>query len=59
MFHLSIRVAWHDNRWNGPVCQSSTGNPLCASLERIREEMNPEAKKRFRQPSHDSHGRHL
>jgi hypothetical protein len=42
MFHLSLRVAWHDNRWNGSVCQSPTSNVFCASLERIREEKNPE-----------------
>jgi hypothetical protein len=38
MFHLSLRVAWHDNRWNGTVCRSPAGNAFCASLDRIRQE---------------------
>lgn len=41
MFHLSLRVAWHDNRWNGTVCRSPAGNAFCASLDRIRQEKEP------------------
>ena len=26
MFHLNVRVAWHDNRWNGTVCNDPLGN---------------------------------
>lgn len=26
MFHLSLRVAWHDNRWSGTVCSLPMGN---------------------------------
>lgn len=49
MFHLSVRVAWHDNRWNGTVCRSPTGNAFCASLDRIREEKQPD----LEQPLHE------
>jgi len=42
MFHLSLRVAWHDNCWNGTVCRSPAGNAFCASLDRIRQEKQPE-----------------
>jgi ATP-dependent exoDNAse (exonuclease V) alpha subunit len=47
MFHLSLRVAWHDKRWNGFVCQSPSGNAFCASLDRIRQEKNPETEQRL------------
>lgn len=35
--HLTIRVAWHDSRWNGSVCVQPTLNSFCAILDRIRE----------------------
>jgi ATP-dependent exoDNAse (exonuclease V) alpha subunit len=47
MFHLSLRVAWHDNRWNGSVCQSPSGNAFCAALDRIRQEKEPETEQRL------------
>jgi hypothetical protein len=36
--HLSVRVAWHDNRWNGTVCLAPSKNSFCVSLDRIRAE---------------------
>lgn len=36
MFHLNVRVAWHDNRWNGSVCNDPLLNSYCLDLERIR-----------------------
>lgn len=36
--HLTQRVAWHDNRWNGTVCRKPSGNAFCLALDRIREE---------------------
>ena len=36
MFHLNVRVAWHDNRWNGSVCNDPMSNSYCLDLERIR-----------------------
>jgi len=35
--HLTIRVAWHDNRWNGTVCSAPSHNSFCVALDRIRE----------------------
>ncbi|MEU1603105.1 ATP-dependent RecD-like DNA helicase [Micromonospora matsumotoense] len=36
MHHLTVRVAWHDDAWNGKVCADPTGNPYCLDLDRIR-----------------------
>ncbi|RYE30683.1 MAG: hypothetical protein EOP48_31855, partial [Sphingobacteriales bacterium] len=36
--HLSIRIAWHDNRWNGTICNHPAKNTFCIHLPRIREE---------------------
>jgi len=38
MHHLTQRVAWHDNRWNGTICRAPSENPFCVALDRIREE---------------------
>lgn len=37
MFHLNVRVAWHDNRWSGTVCLAPLANSFCLDLKRIRE----------------------
>jgi hypothetical protein len=36
MYHLNVRVAWHDNRWNGTVCRNPSHNSFCVDLGRIR-----------------------
>lgn len=36
MFHLTLRVAWHDARWNGMVCHEPSHNSFCIALDRIR-----------------------
>ncbi|HEU4782030.1 MAG TPA: ATP-dependent RecD-like DNA helicase [Ktedonobacterales bacterium] len=38
MQHLTIRVAWHDNRWNGRICAAPSLNGYCLALERIRKD---------------------
>ncbi len=38
MKHLSIRVAWHDNKWNGTVCNRPNQNSYCLQLPRIYED---------------------
>ena len=43
MFHLTLRVPWHDNRWNGTICRFPILNSFCTSLDRIREKKEPEA----------------
>lgn len=44
--HLTMRVAWHDDRWNGRVCKAPSKNPFCVALDRIREEKDDEAEER-------------
>lgn len=36
--HLTVRVAWHDQRWNGTVCSAPSRNSFCLDLDRVREE---------------------
>ena len=31
--HLSIRVPWHDNKWNGTVCKEPKANDSCLTLK--------------------------
>lgn len=38
MKHLSVRVAWHQNRWNGTNCANPQENSYCLALPRIYEE---------------------
>lgn len=42
MFHLTQRVAWHDNKWDGNVCQNPSQNSFCIALDRIRAERSDE-----------------
>src|SRR5690606_35697712 len=37
MFHLTIRVPWHDTKWNGKICERPENNSFCTTLKRIRE----------------------
>ncbi|NGP75146.1 AAA family ATPase [Balneolaceae bacterium YR4-1] len=37
MKHLSMRVAWHDSKWNGTVCNKPNINSYCLQLPRIYE----------------------
>lgn len=36
--HLSIRVPWHDNGWDGTVCQNPERNQACRVLKAIAED---------------------
>ena len=38
MYHLTLRVPWHDRRWDGCVCDEPVRNAFCVALDRIREE---------------------
>jgi ATP-dependent exoDNAse (exonuclease V) alpha subunit len=40
--HLSIRVPWHDNGWNGTVCKNPGFNSSCLNLPRVSETRNDE-----------------
>jgi hypothetical protein len=38
--HISIRVPWHDDGWNGCICKKPKSNMACQALARIREAEN-------------------
>ena len=38
--HISIRVPWHDDGWNGCICMKPKANTACQALARIREAEN-------------------
>ena len=33
--HLTIRMAWHDNNWDGKVCQNPTSNTYCTGAHSL------------------------
>lgn len=40
--HITLRVAWHDNKWNGTICNDPLNNTYCSGFnsllsERIRK----------------------
>ena len=37
MHHITIRLPWHDNGWNGSVCTRPSDNTSCLALRRIGE----------------------
>ncbi len=46
--HLTVRMAWHDNRWNGKVCLNPAGNTYCTGTHsllsgRIEKNKNAQA----------------
>jgi hypothetical protein len=40
--HLSVRVPWHDNKWNGKSCSNVLDNSFCRILPRIDSTKIPE-----------------
>lgn len=47
MQHLTIRVAWHDDQWNGRVCVAPSLNGYCLSLNRIRRDRDDTKEERL------------
>ena len=45
--HLSIRVPWHDQGWNGTVCGSPHLNGACAKLKRIAADKKDDLERPF------------
>ena len=46
--HLCLRMAWHDNKWNGSICKKPADNDFCIGeysllSDRIRRRRNLEA----------------
>ena len=52
--HLSVRVPWHDNRWNGTVCQAPHLNGACTKITRIGREKDDEVEVRIAGRSFES-----
>jgi exodeoxyribonuclease V alpha subunit len=47
MIHLSARLAWHDNGWDGCVCQQPHLNSSCIVQENIREERQDDQERAY------------
>ena len=47
MHHLNVRVAWHDNKWNGTICKNPCSNAFCVDFDRIRAERDDAAEERL------------
>lgn len=41
--HVSIRVPWHDNGWNGTVCKNPKFNTACLKLKGIADSKQEDA----------------
>lgn len=46
--HLSVRVPWHDDKWQGTVCKNPKGNASCLVLPRVHEKRDDDAEERRR-----------
>ena len=31
--HISARIAWHDDGWNGRICQNPAANTFCVGTQ--------------------------
>ena len=38
MIHISSRLAWHDSKWNGRICENPHLNASCIANQNIREQ---------------------
>lgn len=45
--HLSIRVPWHDNKWDGTVCKSVKNNNACLILKNCAESRDDKTEEEF------------
>ena len=53
--HLTIRVAWHDSRWDGTICRAPSDNAFCIALDRIRETSRDDKEDRLAGKGYQSH----
>lgn len=42
--HVTVRVGWHDNKWNGTICKDPKGNYYCRDNYSL---LSPRVQKRF------------
>ncbi len=47
LHHITLRVPWHDNGWNGTVCNNPCNNTSCLNLSRISEGKNDKKETSF------------
>ncbi len=33
--HISVRMAWHDNKWNGHICKDPQNNFYCTGTHSL------------------------
>ena len=57
--HLTVRMAWHDNRWNGRICREPANNDYCNGTHsllsaRIARNKDAEAEEKNRNEKIDS-----
>ena len=45
--HISIRVPWHDNNWNGAICSQPQNNPFCTMLSNISQSKDTNMEQKF------------
>lgn len=45
--HLSVRVPWHDQGWNGTICSNPAKNTSCLKLRRIEELKDEELESKY------------
>lgn len=45
--HLSIRVPWHDDRWNGTICNNVSSNSACLVLKNCAQKRNDKEEQRI------------
>lgn len=43
--HISARVPWHDNKWNGKTCCNVLDNSFCRILPRVDSSKDPDKEK--------------
>ena len=54
--HVSIRVPWHDNKWNGTICSNPCNNTSCLILPRISQKRDDDLEEKFSGRSWDEDG---
>ena len=45
--HLSVRVLWYDNKWNGCVCNDPANNASCMMLLPRMADKDPDLEEQY------------
>jgi exodeoxyribonuclease V alpha subunit len=40
--HISVRLFWHDNGWDGAICRDPVANVFCEAHEHVRDHKSPD-----------------